>query len=97
MARQQQPERVPVHTQLYAEKDRELLQEIWELQSSKSYMSTFRDAFRLILSLRRRDTSILFKMFPWITNEHVNTTQLNYISYLIERVQELEQNQPARR
>jgi hypothetical protein len=91
MARQQQRERIPVNTSLYAEKDLALLQEIWDMQSSKTYMKTFREAFRLILSLRRRNTSVLFELFPWIQNQPVNTTQLNFINYQNARILELEQ------
>jgi hypothetical protein len=91
MARKAQPERIPVETKLYAEKDSDLLEQIWQLQREKSYMRTFREAFRLILSLRRRETSVLFELFPWLTDGHMNTTQVNYIQYLIERNRELEQ------
>jgi hypothetical protein len=87
-----QPERVHIDTRLYVKKDEGLLLQIYALIDEKIYTQTFRDAFRLVLSLRRRETSVLFELFPWLTEGHLNTTQLNYVNYLVERVRELEGN-----
>jgi hypothetical protein len=87
-----QPERVWIKTRLYSKKDSELLVQIYELQDDPekvfTYTQTFRDAFELIFSLRRREISVLFRLFPWLMDGHMNTTQLNYLQSLQDRLQE---------
>jgi len=80
-------ERIHIDTRLDPIKDDKLLQEIWELKRKPrrgeptkwSYVQTYRDAFKLILSLRRGDVTVLVQMFPWIVDRPLNQKQLNSI------------------
>jgi hypothetical protein len=71
--------RLQVQTQLNAENpmDERLLQECQKLKKEKKYTQTFRDAFRLILSLRNHDRSVLDELFPWVATEPPNREQLD--------------------
>lgn len=85
--RQRDDQRIHVDTRLDPKADDQLLQEIWELKRKPkkgepkriSYTQTFRDAFNLILSLRRHDTTVLYQMFPWLREEMPNQAQLNNV------------------
>lgn len=87
MATKRYDQRIHVDTRLDPKKDDYLLQEIWKLQKAKKYSQTFRDAFRLILSLRKRDTTVLYELFPWLQNEPPNKEQLdNYFKPFIHKL-----------
>ena len=76
-APRKQPERVHIDTRLYAKKDEQLLLQIYDLIDQKKYTQTFRDAFRLILSLQQGDTSVLIELFPDLANKPLNQGQLD--------------------
>jgi len=90
-------ERIHIDTRLDPKKDSDLLEKIWELKAKPlrgekarwSYVQTYRDAFELILSLRKRDTSVLYRLFPWLLEEMPNQAQLNRVlNPLVSRLME---------
>ena len=46
--------------------ENEVAAEIEQLKADRLFTKTVRDGIRLIVSLRRRDTSVLYELFPWL-------------------------------
>lgn len=72
--------RFQILTQLDPDKhpqDEEILQACARLKSQRKYTQTFRDAIRLILSLRVGDTSVLYELFPELLQTPPNKAQLD--------------------
>ena len=46
--------------------ENEVAAEIEQLKTDRLFTKTVRDGIRLIVSLRRRDTSVLYELFPWL-------------------------------
>jgi hypothetical protein len=51
------------------DEDRTVAEMIHSLKKERSFARTIRQGIRLIVSLRQRDTSVLFELFPWLKDE----------------------------
>jgi len=72
--------KLQIQTQLDPDKspqDEQILQACVKLKKERKYTQTFRDAFRLILSLRAGDTSVLYDLFPELLLTPPNKQQLD--------------------
>jgi hypothetical protein len=51
------------------DEDRTVAEMIHSLKKERSFARTLRQGIRLVVSLRQRDTSVLFELFPWLKDE----------------------------
>lgn len=69
----------------------ELAETIEALKQERSFARTIRDGIRLIVSLRQRQTDVLFELFPFLESEIAKPDVVGSSNHLANRLDRIEQ------